>query len=127
MCFSGVAWPGSTRISACVPRRRQPLRSWASEPGIPPAPSTSSRRTAISPRGAARSVLPLDSFEDQRRLVAAARVQVLARHVLERGVALLARRIPVLAVPTGAEQARERIGRPHADADAVKLRRVERF
>src|SRR6185436_6146740 len=102
---------------------------------MPRARSTSSRRTVSSPRGTARRGsarrrrawlgLSLDGFEDQRGLVAAARVHVLAGHVLQCGVTLPGGPEPMLAVPAGAEQTRERVGRPHADADAVGLRRVE--
>ena len=45
--------------------------------------------------------LLIEGLEDQRRLVALARVQVFAAHVGQSDIAFFARRVPMLAAPTG--------------------------
>jgi hypothetical protein len=70
---------------------------------------------------------PVYWLEVLRRPVSAPRIQVLARHVTQHSVALFCRGIPVEVLPVGADQARERVARRQAHANAVPLRgrRVE--
>src|SRR5579862_1320996 len=68
----------------------------------------------------------LDLFENQRGLVAGARVFVPAAHVLEGRVALGRGRVPVQALPFGAEELAERVPRRQAHADAVGPQLLDR-
>jgi len=58
------------------------------------------------------SGLLFDGLEEQRRLVADAGVDMLASHLGQRPVALLARGKPVMLLPVLAQHARESVGGP---------------
>src|SRR5215469_4201701 len=65
-------------------------------------------------------------LEDERRLVAGARVLVTAAHFRKRCVALLGRRVPVHALPLRAEELPKRVAGRQADADPIGSQPLDR-
>ena len=68
---------------------------------------------------------PLHSLEEKPRAIAAPRVQMLARHVLQSAVALIFGGVPVKALPVLADQRLKAVSGGKADADTVGPIRVE--
>ena len=122
-----------TFLGSGVPRLR--LRSSPATRGVLPVPGQHVLRRraglagsgrAAGERGSRLEVAALgeilDFLEHQRRLVADARVFVLARHVLEHAVALGGGEEPMRLLPVGAEQLGKGIPGLQAHANAVRAR-----
>src|SRR5688572_27598740 len=84
-----------------------------------PALSPFARKRGMSPLQPAGFVQLFDLVEFQRRLVAGARVFMLARHLDERGVAFGGGAVPMGLVPVRAQQLAKRIACLERDAHAV--------
>ena len=67
----------------------------------------------------------IDRFEEEGGLIAAARIDVLARHVGERFVTLVLSLEPMGALPVRADEACERVAWFEPDANAEGARRFE--